>query len=120
MNRWALIEHRVYSVAQIEIHFDFLLESQNDCLTWKMFEIPKLDGNRTEILPHSNHRKNWLSITHQILSRNRGEVNQIDNGKYNIIENSLADEDFIFKLNGNLLSGFFKKKANLCELCTNF
>ena len=42
MNRWVLLEHKILSSKFIDIHYDFLVEDQLDCLTWKFHEIPSL------------------------------------------------------------------------------
>ena len=35
MNKWVLLEHKVYSDNLFDIHYDFLVENGIDCLTWK-------------------------------------------------------------------------------------
>ena len=35
MNKWVLLEHKVYSAYSLDIHYDFLVENGKDCLTWK-------------------------------------------------------------------------------------
>ena len=38
MNKWVLLEHKVYSANSFDIHFDFLVENGIDCLTWKFLK----------------------------------------------------------------------------------
>ena len=43
MNKWVLLEHKVYSANSIDIHYDFLVENGIDCLTWKFLKLPLLN-----------------------------------------------------------------------------
>ena len=40
MNRWVLLEHKILRSKLIDIHYDFLIEDQSDCFTWKLHKIP--------------------------------------------------------------------------------
>ena len=40
MNKWVLLEHKVYSANSKDIHYDFLVENGIDCLTWKFLKLP--------------------------------------------------------------------------------
>ena len=40
MNKWVLLEHKVYSANSLDIHYDFLVENGKDCLTWKFLKLP--------------------------------------------------------------------------------
>ena len=42
MNKWVLLEHKVYSANSLDIHYDFLVENGIDCLTWKFSKLPLL------------------------------------------------------------------------------
>ena len=43
MNKWVLLEHKVYFANSVDIHYDFLVENGIDCLTWKFLKIPLLN-----------------------------------------------------------------------------
>ena len=43
MNKWVLLEHKVYSAKAIDIHYDFLVENGIDCLTWKFLNSQIID-----------------------------------------------------------------------------
>jgi len=45
MNKWVLLEHRVYSDSSLDIHYDFLIENGKDCLTWKFFKITIIESS---------------------------------------------------------------------------
>tara|TARA_Y100001968_G_C19058804_1_gene572725 strand:+ start:282 stop:638 length:357 start_codon:yes stop_codon:yes gene_type:complete len=116
MNRWVLLEHIISKHSLYEVHFDFLVENGSECLSWKIYEIPKLNGPLIEILLQPNHRLEWLTTESKILSGDRGYVKRIDKGKYSIIENNPTANNFDLKLTGNLLIGNLSKKGNLCNL----
>ena len=116
MNRWVLLEHTISNSRINEVHFDLLIEYGSDCLTWKIFEIPKLNGSFIKIFKQPNHRSVWLSRNQKILSRGRGYVRQIDSGNYSLIKNSLVEDQFSIALDGQLMCGTFKKEADLCKL----
>ena len=119
MDRWALLEHTVSNSLLSEVHFDFLVENGSDCLTWKIYEIPKSNGSLVKIKHQENHRLVWLTRDQQELSKGRGHVMRIDYGRYSIIENNLSQSKFSLKLNGKLLVGIFKKQGDFCQLCEN-
>tara|TARA_B100000073_G_scaffold138130_1_gene113464 strand:+ start:1207 stop:1569 length:363 start_codon:yes stop_codon:yes gene_type:complete len=118
MKRWTFLEHKIYNKNEIEIHYDFLLENKYDCCTWKLLQIPKVDGSPAEIFPHQNHRLVWLTTKCKNLSRNRGTVNQIACGTYSLIENTIEDSNFSIRLHGKLFEGIFKKKNDICQICS--
>ena len=43
MNKWVLLEHKVYSAKAIDIHYDFLVENGIDCFTWKFLSSQIID-----------------------------------------------------------------------------
>ena len=61
MNKWVLLEHKVYFANSVDIHYDFLVENGIDCLTWKFFKLPLLNQASIEISKQPNHRLIWLS-----------------------------------------------------------
>ena len=74
MNRWVLLEHKILCNNLIDIHYDFLVEDQSDCLTWKFHQIPLLNKGSVGIEKQPNHRLVWLSRVEYQLSNNRGLV----------------------------------------------
>ena len=44
MNRWTLLKHEKTINEILDVHYDFLLENGQDCKTWKLINLPKLDG----------------------------------------------------------------------------
>ena len=119
MNKWVLLEHKVYCANSIDIHYDFIVENGIDCLTWKFLKIPLLNQAFIEISKQPNHRLVWLSRTQHELSGNRGFVKRIDHGIFKKVSNKLDSEYYKFILDGELLSGVFEISGNFCRLSKN-
>ena len=119
MNKWVLLEHKVYSANSIDIHYDFLVENGIDCLTWKFFKLPSLNQASIEILKQPNHRLVWLLRVEHELSGNRGFVKRIDHGIFKNVSDELNSECFRFILDGKLLYGLFEISSNSCRLSKN-
>ena len=119
MNRWALLEHKVFAGDSFEIHYDFLVENEIDCLTWKFFKLPLLNKASVEILKQPNHRLVWLSREKYELSDNRGIVKRIDYGTFKIAAYKSNSECFRFILDGTVLFGLFEISGNSCKLSQN-
>ena len=120
MNKWVLLEHKVYSSKAIDIHYDFLVENGIDCLTWKFLKLPLLNQASIEISKQPNHRLLWLSRIEHELSDNRGFVKRIDHGIFKNVSDKLDSEYYRFILDGELLSGLFEISGNSCRLSKNY
>ena len=120
MNKWVLLEHKVYFANSIDIHYDFLVENEIDCLTWKFLKLPLFNQASTEIFKQPNHRLVWLSRIEHELSENRGFVKRIDHGMFKNVSNKFDSEYCRFILDGELLSGLFEISANSCRLSKNY
>ena len=120
MNKWVLLEHKVYSAYSFDIHYDFLVENGIDCLTWKFFKLPLLNKASIEISKQANHRLVWLSRIEHELSDNRGFVKRIDYGIYKSVSDKLDSEYYRFILDGELLNGVFEILGNSCRLSKNY
>ena len=119
MNRWVLLEHKILGSKLIDIHYDFLVEDELDCLTWKFHEIPSLNKGVVNIVKQQNHRLVWLSRVEYQLSNNRGLVKRIDHGNFSYISNNKESQEFNILLNGKLLKGLFIIDGNFCQLTKN-
>ena len=116
MNKWVLLQHKISKPDCEDNHYDFLVENGKDCLTWKIFEIPQINGPSIEIIKQVNHRLIWLYREKYTLSNDRGQVQRKDYGTYNIVGDFLDEDDFSLRLNGKIFNGIFKKKFNSCQL----
>ena len=78
--RWVLLRHKD-APDDIEcIHFDFLLEDKEFCTTWRLSDIPLLDGPYVDSVYISPHNLYWLDIKEKALSCNRGVATRIKKG----------------------------------------
>ena len=119
MNRWVLLEHKIFGSKLIDIHYDFLIEGQLDCFTWKFHEIPIFNKGIVKIVKQPNHRLVWLSRVEYQLSNNRGFVKRIDHGTFSYISHDQDFQELKIILNGNLLNGLFTIDGNFCQLTKN-
>jgi len=120
MNKWVLLEHKVYFPNFVDIHYDFLVENGIDCLTWKFLKLPLLNQASIEIHKQPNHRLVWLSRIEHELSDNRGFVKRIDHGIFKNVSDKFDSECYKFILDGELLYGLFEISGNFCRLSKNY
>ena len=119
MNRWVLLEHKILGSKLIDIHYDFLVEDQLDCFTWKFHEIPLLNKGFIKIVKQPNHRLVWLSRVEYQLSNNRGLVKRIDHGTFSYVFQKQDSQKFKIILNGKFLKGLLIINGNCCQLTKN-
>ena len=119
MNRWVLLEHKIPGSKLIDIHYDFLVEDQLDCFTWKFYEIPVLNKGFFKIEKQPNHRLVWLSRVEHQLSNNRGLVKRIDHGTFSYISHNQDSQELKIILNGKLLKGLLTINGSFCQLTKN-
>ncbi len=62
------------------IHFDLLLEDQKYCRTWRLSDIPLLDGPYVDSVCITPHDLYWLDIEEKVVSGNRGIATRIKQG----------------------------------------
>ena len=119
MNKWVLLEHKVYLANSLDTHYDFLVENGIDCLTWKFLKLPILNKASVEIFKQPNHRLVWLSRLEYELSGNRGFIKRIDNGICKNVSDNVDSESLRLVLDGELLNGLFEISGNSCSLSNN-
>ena len=62
------------------MHFDFLLEDTDFCRTWRLSDIPLLDGPYVDSVYVAPHNLYWLDIKEKVVSGNRGVATRIKKG----------------------------------------
>ena len=78
--RWVLLKH-IGSPNDIKgIHFDFLVEDKNFCRTWRLSDIPLLDGPYVDSVYVAPHNLYWLDVEEKVVSGNRGVATRIKKG----------------------------------------
>ena len=60
--RWVLLRHTDAPDDVRGIHFDLLLEDKEFCRTWRISEIPMLDGPYVDSVYIAPHNLVWLDI----------------------------------------------------------
>ncbi len=64
------------------IHFDLLLEDKDFCRTWRLSDIPLLDGPYVDSVSSAPHNLYWLDIEKKDVSGNRGFAKRIKQGVF--------------------------------------
>jgi len=78
--RWVLLRHTGAPDDLRGIHFDLLLEDKEFCRTWRLTDIPLLDGPYVGSGCIAPHNLDWLDIKEKVLSGNRGVATRIKEG----------------------------------------
>ena len=80
--RWVLLRH-IGSPDDIQgVHFDLLLEDKEFCRTWRLSDIPLLDGPCVDSVYISPHNLYWLDIEEKFVSGDRGVATRIKQGVF--------------------------------------
>ena len=101
-----------------------LLEDKNFCRTWRLSDIPLLDGPYVDSVCIAPHHLDWLDIKEKVVSGNRGVATRIKKGVFfsslpSIEKSSInltltwdeVDCDLILDTNGCRI---LRKKSNYC------
>ena len=78
--RWVLLRHIGAPDDLRGIHYDLLLEDNKFCRTWRLSNIPLIDGPYVDSVPILAHDLDWLDIKEKIVSGNRGVATRIKKG----------------------------------------
>ena len=81
-NRWVLLRHIGAPNDLKGIHFDLLVEDKEFCRTWRLSDIPLLDGPYVDSVCIAPHDLEWLDIKEKIVSGNRGVATRIKKGVF--------------------------------------
>ena len=78
--RWVLLKH-IGSPDDIKgIHYDLLIEDKEFCRTWRLSDIPLIDGPYVDSVCSAPHNLYWLDIEEKVVSSNRGVATRIKQG----------------------------------------
>jgi|TARA_B110000438_G_scaffold260118_1_gene269977 hypothetical protein len=107
-----ILYHETPNDAAVDSHFDFMLEANDELLTWRWDEIP-LDNQVFVATRLANHRVEYLTLEGR-LTGNRGIVTRIDQGTFEpSIENTQQQFSILIqttKLQGQLVAHAFTDK----------
>ncbi len=79
-SRWVLLRHIDAPDDPKKIHFDLLLEDVKFCRTWRLSEMPCLNGPFVEAISSPPHKLEWLDIFEKAVSGDRGWAKRIKKG----------------------------------------
>ncbi len=88
MPRFILLEHIGAPDDPMGRHYDLLLEEGDACRTWRLADIPTVNGPPTEAVAIAPHRLAWLDHLDGPVSGNRGHARRVDAGVYQPLEKS--------------------------------
>ena len=104
------------------VHFDLLLEDKDFCRTWRLSDLPLMDGPYVGSVCIAPHKLYWLDIEEKIVSGNRGVAKRIKQGlfveSFPSVESSFINLSLIWdKLEVDLVIDengcrIFSKKSN--------
>ena len=114
-NRWVLLEHRISQLSLENIHFDLLLEESLACRTWRLEEIPLLDGPFVSVILLPPHKLEWLDKEESIVSGGRGWARRIEGGFFSG-EISTASDLISVAISSKTISGKLEILKNQCRL----
>ena len=80
--RWVLLHHVGAPDDPNGSHFDFLLEDEIDCRTWRLSEFPDLDSPAVLAISSPAHKLSWLEKREAIVSGGRGWAKSIKHGTF--------------------------------------
>ena len=78
--RWVLLRHKGAPDDLRGVHFDLLLEDKEYCRTWRLSNIPLLDGPYVDSVYIAPHNLYWLDIKEKVVSGGRGIATRINQG----------------------------------------
>ena len=80
--RWVLLRHIGAPDDLRGIHYDLLLEDNKFCRTWRLSNIPLIDGPYVDSISIAPHDLDWLDIKEKLVSGNRGVATRIKKGVF--------------------------------------
>jgi hypothetical protein len=105
MSRFVLLEHTGHPDDPIGRHFDLLLEQSDACETWRLSDIPQLEGPAVVATQLPDHRLVWLDRLEGEVSGGRGFARRVESGSYVCLNTTSAIEKRVVKLTGEIISG---------------
>jgi len=105
MSRFVLLEHTGHPDDPTGRHFDLLLEQSDACETWRLSDIPQLEGPAVVSTQLPDHRLVWLDRLEREVSGGRGFARRVDSGSYIYLNTTSVNEERVVKLTGEIISG---------------
>ncbi len=115
--RWVLLRHTGAPNDERGIHFDLLLEDRDFCRTWRLSDIPLLDGPYVDSVPIQSHSLDWLDIEEKLLSGNRGVATRIKKGIFLQLLPHIEKTPIILSLKWEDVDGDLVINEYGCRIC---
>ncbi len=114
--RWVLLRHTGAPDDLRGIHYDLLLEDKDFCRTWRLSDIPLLDGPYVNSVYISPHNLDWLNIKEKIVSGNRGVATRIKQGIFFKSLPIIEKTSINLSLQWDGVEGFLVIDKNSCRI----
>ena len=114
--RWTLLEHIDSPSDPSGLHFDLLLEDGLGCRTWRLAQIPVLNGPALEAIPLPVHKLDWLEVKEAPVSGGRGNAKQVFSGLFVGYLPIAKDDPICVELHGRDLVGTLQIHNKRCKL----
>ena len=105
LSRFVLLEHTGHPDDPTGKHFDLLLEQADACETWRLADIPRVEGPAVVATQLPAHRLIWLDRLEGEVSGGRGFARRVDSGSYVYLNTASANEERVVELTGETISG---------------
>ena len=114
--RWVVLQHTLSQKSMEGLHFDLLLEDQGFCRTWRLPEVPLVDGPLVEAIPLNPHGLHWLERKESVVSGGRGWAKRILIGNF-FGSLPLEIDGFVsIDLISSNLNGQLRLENNSCQI----
>ena len=115
-NRWILLKHVEVPDDLGGMHFDLLIEDEQNCRTWRLNDIPVLDGVSVNASLLPAHRLQWLEVKNSCqVSGGRGWVYRVDGGIFcGSLPKSTSSNVFV-RLIGSGIIAYLEINGTVCR-----
>ena len=114
--RWALLEHVGALDDPVGRHFDLMLEDKSCCRSWRLSDVPILDGPSVQISKTPSHKLEWLDREYVSLSEGRGIVTRLEAGKFTGELPASQDSYIKIRLQSKSIIGEIEIQGSSCRL----
>tara|TARA_B100000700_G_scaffold303030_1_gene374080 strand:+ start:737 stop:1117 length:381 start_codon:yes stop_codon:yes gene_type:complete len=114
--RWVLLKHIGSPSDPNGCHFDLLLEDRSNCRSWRLEQIPNLEGPALTLEQISPHNLSWLDTNGKSVSGGRGWASPIASGYFLGELPAMNGTPFAIELCGETLNGRLEIYQNQCVL----
>ena len=114
--RWVLLRHTDAPDDKQGIHYDLLLEDETACRTWRLNEMPVLNGRAVQVVSVPLHKLEWLEKVEAEVSGGRGLARRIIIGTYQGNLPTSASYQVTVNLYSDNISGRLEIKNGFCRI----